>query len=91
MNMLFIRLRRFFCTRAGALHLRPAACRKREESAIFSRLTAASFASSPAKTSEAKPNPPFNACLPIAFALDLINGIIDFARLEKIPPKPYPF
>ena len=60
--MSFVRLRRFFCTRPGALRLRPAACRKREEPAIFARSTAASFAFFPAKTSEAKPRPPFNAC-----------------------------
>ena len=89
--MLFVRLRRFFCTRTGALHLRPAACRKREEPAIFARSTAASFAFFPAKTSEAKPRPPFKACLSIAFAPDLIHGIIYFARLEKIPSRPYPF
>ena len=63
--MSFVHLRRFFCTRAGALHLRPVACRKREEPAIFACSTAASFASLPAKTSEAKPRPPFNACLPL--------------------------
>ena len=89
--MLFVRLRRFFCTRTGALRLRPAACRKREEPAILGRSTAAFFAFFPAKMSEAKPRPPFKACLPIAFAPDLIKGIIDFARLEKIPPRPYPF
>ena len=89
--MLIVRLRRFFCTCAGALHLWPAACHKREEPAIFTRSTAASFASLPAKTSEAKPRPPLNACLLIAFAPDLIKSIIDFAKLEKIPPRPYLF
>ena len=89
--MSFVHLHRVFCTRAGALRFRPAACRKRKDPAIFARSTAACLASLPAKTSEAKPRLPFNACLPIAFAPDLINGIIDFARLVKIPPRLYPF
>ena len=68
--MSFVRLRRFFCTRPGALRLRPVACRKREEPAIFARSTAASFAFFPAKTSEAKSRPPFNPMF-----LNLFQGI----------------
>ena len=84
--MLLDRLLQFFCSRAGALRLRFAAFHKNVELAAAARSTAACFSFFPTKTLEAKPRPPFKSCFPIAFVPDLINDIIDFAKLEKTLP-----